>query len=165
MELLGPGGNVVGTGILQENIRCGMELNAVKLCPFEVAVQVVRVIEESVWTREIVEKRLGQCIGFVIRWRRVNVQSVLGGTSSVGDSGVGQNFSFPSLAGSDFEFEDEDTSNGNSSDPSHHEENSNRTRSMSPMTEASQCTRDTIPVPDGLPIVRQSRRFHAQSSK
>jgi hypothetical protein len=41
VELLGPGGTVVGTGVLQENIKCGMELNAVKLCPFEVAVQVV----------------------------------------------------------------------------------------------------------------------------
>jgi hypothetical protein len=41
VELLGLGGNVVGTGVLQDNIKCGMELNAVKLCPFEVAVQVV----------------------------------------------------------------------------------------------------------------------------
>jgi hypothetical protein len=35
VELLGPGGNVVGTGVLEENIKCGMELNAVKLCLFE----------------------------------------------------------------------------------------------------------------------------------
>jgi hypothetical protein len=69
VELLGPGDNVVGTGVLQDNIKCGMELNAVKLCPFEVAVQVVRVLEESVWTWEIVGERLGQCVGFVIRWR------------------------------------------------------------------------------------------------
>jgi hypothetical protein len=48
VELLRPGGNVVGTGVLQDNINCGMELNAVKLCPFEVAVQVVQVLEESV---------------------------------------------------------------------------------------------------------------------
>ena len=48
IELLGPGGNVVGTRILQDNIKCKMELNAVKLCPFEVAVQVVQVLEESV---------------------------------------------------------------------------------------------------------------------
>jgi hypothetical protein len=46
-----------------------MELNVVKLCPFEVAVQVVRVLEESLWTGEIVGERLGQCVGFVIRWR------------------------------------------------------------------------------------------------
>jgi hypothetical protein len=50
MELLGPGGNVVGTGVFQDNIKCGMELNAMKLCPFEVAVQVVQVVDESVWT-------------------------------------------------------------------------------------------------------------------
>jgi hypothetical protein len=79
VELLGPGGNVVGTGVLQDNIKCGMELNAVKLCPFEVVVQTVRVLEQSVWTWEIVGEWLGQCVGFVIRWRRADVRSVLGG--------------------------------------------------------------------------------------
>ena len=116
MELLGPRGNVVGTEILQENIKCRMELNAVKLCPFEVVVQVVRVIEKSMWIGEIVGERLGQCIGFVICWRRADVRSVSGGTSSVGESGAGQNFSFLSLVGSDFEFEDEDIGNMDSSD-------------------------------------------------
>jgi hypothetical protein len=48
VELLGLGDNVVGTGVVQDTIKCGMELNAVKLYPFEVAVQVVRVLEESV---------------------------------------------------------------------------------------------------------------------
>jgi hypothetical protein len=114
VELLGPGGNVVRTGVLQENIKCGLELNAMKLYPFEVAVQVVRVLEESVWTREIVGERLGQCVGFVIRWKRADVRSVLGGTSSVVESGAGKNFSFPSPGRSDFEFEDEDTGNGDS---------------------------------------------------
>jgi hypothetical protein len=89
VELLGLGGNVVGTGVLQDNIKCGMELNAMKLCPFEVAIQVVRVLEESVWTGEIVGERLGQCVGFVIRWRRVDVRSVLGGMSSVAESSTG----------------------------------------------------------------------------
>jgi hypothetical protein len=55
MELLGPGGNVVGTRVLQDNIKCGMEVNAVKLCPFEVVVQVVQVLEESVWTGRLLE--------------------------------------------------------------------------------------------------------------
>ena len=130
-----------------------------KLCPFEVAVQVVRVLEESVWTGKIVGEQLGQCIGFDIRWRRAVVRSVSGGTSSVGESGVGQNFSFPSLTGSDFEFEDEDISNRDSSDLSHREENSSGTQSMSPMMEASQCTRCTVPILDGLPTIRQSRRY------
>jgi hypothetical protein len=89
VELLGPGDNVVGTGVLQDNIKCGMELNAVKLCPFEVAVQVVRVLEQFVWTGEIVGERLGQCVGFVIRWRRADVRSVSGGTYSVAESGAG----------------------------------------------------------------------------
>jgi hypothetical protein len=123
-----------------------------KLCSFEVAVQVVRVLEESVWTREIVGKQLGQCVGFVIRWRRADVQSVSGGTSIVAESGAGQNFSFLSLVGSDFEFEDEDTGNGDSSDPSHREEGTSAARSMSPMTEALQCTASMVPVPNGLPI-------------
>jgi hypothetical protein len=161
VELLGSGGNVVGTGVLQDNIKYGMELNAVKLCLFEVAVQVVRVLEESVWTWEIVGERLGQCIGFVIRWRRADVRSVSGEMSSIVESGTGYNFSFPSPAGLDFEFEDEDTGNGVSSDPSHREEGTSVARSMSPMTEASQCTAGTVPVPvpDGLPTSRQSRRY------
>jgi hypothetical protein len=159
VELLGPGGNVVGIGVLQDNIKCGMELNAVKLCPFEVAVQVVQVLEESVWTGEIVGERLGQCVGLVIRWRRADVRSVSGGMSSVGESGAGQNFSFPSVAGLEFEFEDEDTGNRDSNDPSHREEDTSGTRSMSPMTEASQCSAGTVPVPDGLPTPRQSRRY------
>jgi hypothetical protein len=50
-----------------------MELNAVKLYPFEVAAQVVQVLDKSVWTGEIVGERLGQCVGFVIRWRRADV--------------------------------------------------------------------------------------------
>ena len=56
MELLGLGDNVVGTGVLQDNIKCRMELNAVRLYPFEMVVQVVRLLEESVWTGEIVGK-------------------------------------------------------------------------------------------------------------
>jgi hypothetical protein len=159
VELLGPGGNVVGMGVLQDNIKCGMELNTVKLCPFEVAIQVVQVLDESVWTGEIVGEWLGQCVGFVIRWKRADVRSVSGGTSSVAESGAGQNFSFPSPTGSDFEFEDEDTSNGDSSDPSHREEGTSRARSMSPMTEASQRTAGMVPVPDGLPTGGQNRRY------
>jgi hypothetical protein len=137
LEFLGPGGNVVGTGVLQDNIKCGMELNAVKLCPFEVAIQVVQVLHESVWTGEIVGERLGQCVGFVIRWRRADVRSVSEGTSSVAESDARQNFSFPYPAGSDFEFEYEDTGNKDSSDPSHREETTNAAQSMFPMTEAS----------------------------
>jgi hypothetical protein len=159
VELLGPGGNVVGTGVLQDNIKCGMELNVMKLCPFEVVVQVVQVLDESVWIGEIIGKRLGQCVGFVIRWRRADVRSISGGTSSVAESGAGQNFSFPSPVGSDFEFEDEDTCNGDSGDPSHREEGTSAARSMSPMTEASKCTAGTVPIPDGLPIGGQSRRY------
>ena len=159
VELLGLGDNVVGMGILQDNIKSAMELNAVKLCPFEVAVQVVQVLEEFVWTGEIVREQLGQCIGFVICWRKADVQSVLGGTSSIVESGVGQNFSFPSLIGLDFEFKDEDTGNGDSSDPSHCEEGTSGALNMSPMTEASQYTAGIVPVVDGLPIVGQNRRY------
>jgi hypothetical protein len=131
----------------------------VKSCPFEVAVQVVQVLDESVWTGEIVGERLGQCVGFVIRWRRTDVRSVSGGTSSVAESGAGQNFSFPSPGRSDFEFEDEDTCNGDLSDPSHREEGTSTARSMSPMMEASKCTAGTVLVPEGLPIGGQSRRY------
>ena len=81
------------------------------------------------------------------------------GTSTVGEFGIGQNFSFPSVIESDFEFEDEDTSNGDSSDTSHRGEDISGARSMSPMTEASQCSTGIVLVPDGLPTIRQSRRY------
>jgi hypothetical protein len=61
----------------------------VKLCPFEVAVQVVRVLAESMWIGEIVGERLGQCVGLIIRWKRADVRSVPGGTSTVAESGAG----------------------------------------------------------------------------
>jgi hypothetical protein len=112
-----------------------------------------------VWTREIVGEQLGQCVGFVIRWRRADVQSVSGGTSNVAESNAGQNFSFLSPTGSDFEFEDEDTGNRDSSDPSHPEKDTNAAQNMSPMMEASQCTAGTVPIPDGLPTGGQSRRY------
>jgi hypothetical protein len=48
VELLGLGGNVVGTGVIDGNIKCSMELNAVNLCPSEVAVRVVEVSDGSV---------------------------------------------------------------------------------------------------------------------
>ena len=59
------------------------------------------------------------------------------GTSSVVESSMGQNFSFLSLVGLDFEFEDEDTCNKDLSDPSHRKEGTSAIRSMSPMTKAS----------------------------
>ena len=67
VELLGSGENVVGTGVIDCNIKCGMELNAMKLCPSEVAVWVVEVSDGSVWIGEIVGERLDQCVGLVIR--------------------------------------------------------------------------------------------------
>jgi hypothetical protein len=97
VEFLGPGGNVVGTGVLQDNIKYGMELNAVKLCPFEVAVQVVQVLDESVWIGEIVGEWLGQCVGFVIRWRRADVRSISGGRLALRNLVRGRTFLFRPL--------------------------------------------------------------------
>jgi hypothetical protein len=48
VELLGAGENVVGTGMIDGNIKYGMELNVVKLCPSEVAIRVVEVSDGSV---------------------------------------------------------------------------------------------------------------------
>jgi hypothetical protein len=39
VEPLGLGENVVGTGVIDGNIKCGLELNAMKLCPSEMAVR------------------------------------------------------------------------------------------------------------------------------
>jgi hypothetical protein len=49
VELLGARENVVGTGVIDGNIKYGMELNAVKLCPSEVAIRVVEVSDGSMW--------------------------------------------------------------------------------------------------------------------
>jgi hypothetical protein len=91
------GENVVGTGMINENIKCGMELNAVKLCPSEVAIRIVEVRDGSVWTGEIVGERLGQCVGLVIRWKRSLLRNLEGRWDSLGESSEGQNFSFPAL--------------------------------------------------------------------
>jgi hypothetical protein len=81
VELLGSGGNVVGTGVIDGNINCDMELNAMKLCPSMVAVWVVEVSDGSVWTGEIVGEQLGQlCVGLVIRWKRALLRTCRGET-------------------------------------------------------------------------------------
>ena len=78
---------------------------------------------------------------------------------ALGEFGVGQNFSFPSVIGSNFEFKNEDIGNGDSSDPSHRGEDISGARSMTLMTETSQCSTCIVPVLDGLPTIRQSRRY------
>jgi hypothetical protein len=90
VELLGPGASVVGKGVIDGNIKCGMELNIMKLCPFEVAIRVVEVSNGSMWTGEIVEERLGQCIGLVIRWKRALLRNLEGRPFSIGESSEGQ---------------------------------------------------------------------------
>ena len=50
MELLNANNIVVGTGVIESSLKCRMELNAVKLCLFEVAIRVVHVYDGSVWT-------------------------------------------------------------------------------------------------------------------
>ena len=77
-----------------------------------------------------------------------------GGTSSVAESSARQKISFPSLVGSDFEFEYDDTCNMDSSHPSHREEGTSAARNMSPMMEALQYITGTVPVPNGLPTCR-----------
>ena len=59
VELLGDDGCVVGIGVVDTNITCGIELHQVNLCPFEVAVCVTRALDETKWIGEVVEKLLG----------------------------------------------------------------------------------------------------------
>jgi hypothetical protein len=47
VELLGAGKNVIRRGVIDGNIKCGMELNVVKLCSSEVAIRVVEVSDGS----------------------------------------------------------------------------------------------------------------------
>jgi hypothetical protein len=117
MELLWLEENVVGTGVIIKNIKCGMELNAVKLCPSEVAIRVVEVRDGSVWTGEIVGERLGQCVGLVIQWKRSLLRNLEGRRVSLGESSEGQNFSFPTLVVPEYDFDEEETSVGHEEGP------------------------------------------------
>jgi hypothetical protein len=117
VELLELGENVVGTGVINENIKCGMELNVVKLCPFEVAVRVMEVRDGSVQIGEIVGERLGQCIGLVIWWKRSLLRNLEGRRVSLGESNEGQNFSFPTLVVPKYDFDEEETFVGHEEGP------------------------------------------------
>jgi hypothetical protein len=75
-----------------------------------VAIRVVEVSDGSVWTREFMEERLGQCVGLVICWKRALLRTIEGRWVSVGESSEGQNFSFPTLIVPKFEFEERNTS-------------------------------------------------------
>jgi hypothetical protein len=94
-----------------------MELNAVKLCPSEVAVKIVEVRDGSVWTGEIVEEQLGQCVGLVIRWKRSLLINLEEKWVSLGESSEGHNFSFPALAVPEYDFDEEETSVGHEEGP------------------------------------------------
>jgi hypothetical protein len=166
LELLGSGGNVVGRGVIDGNIKCGMELNAVKLCPSEVAVWVVEVSDGFVWTREIVGERLDQCVDLVIRWKRALLQIIEGRRVSVGESSEGHNFSFPALVVPEFEFEEGDTSiSYDNGPPSLLEGGFNSVGNTSPLTEGSHSSTGTVPVVDGLSTDRQSRRYPMQNRR
>ena len=156
MELLGKGGNVVGKGLIDCNVKCGMELNAVKLYPFEVAIWILEVIDGSVWTKEILGERLGQCVGLVIWWKRALVRNV-GSHNSHGESSEGHNFSFPTFLMPNFEFVEEDIYNRNDGVPPSPSEDSCTSGSTSPLTKGSQCSIGNVLVLDGLPTARQNK--------
>jgi hypothetical protein len=136
-------------------LKCGMELNAVKLSPSEVAIRVMQVSDGFVWTGEIVGERLGQCIGFVIRWKRTLLRILEGRPVSIGEPSEGQNFSFPALVVLEHEFEEGDTSINYNNGLPHLHGDSGSARNTSPLTEGSHCSTCNVPVVDGLPAERQ----------
>ena len=69
MDLLNEDMSIVGRGIIDESIKCEMELNEVKLFPSEIAVRVMLLEDNMHWTGELVGERLGQCKGLIIRWK------------------------------------------------------------------------------------------------
>ena len=163
VELLNANNIVVGTGMINNNFKCGMELNAVKLCPFEVAIRVVHVYDGSVWTGELVGERLNECVGLTIRWEKARVRTIEGTSTSIGQSSGGQNFSFLAAVASQFEFEDEVMPSNHSNSVSNTPEDSDTMWNMSPLTEGSRCSTEEIPRVDGLPIETQTRRYHMQN--
>lgn len=83
VELLNANNIVVGTGKIDNSLKCGMELNAVKLCPFETAIRVVDVYDGSVWTGELVGERLSECVGHTIRWEKARIRTIEGTSASI----------------------------------------------------------------------------------
>ena len=165
VELLNANNIVVGTGMIDNSLKCGMELNAVKLCPFEVAIRVVHVYDGSVWTGELVGERLSQCVGLTIRWEKARVRTLEGTSTSIGQSSEGQNFSFPAVVASQFEFEDEVMPSNHSNSVPNTLEDSGTIGNMSPLTEGSRCSTGEIPRVDGLPMETQTRRYHMQNRR
>jgi len=60
VQLVSEVGVVVGSGVIDGSITCGIELHHVKLWPHEVAVRVQQVVDENIWIGELVGERLGQ---------------------------------------------------------------------------------------------------------
>ena len=75
VQLLGDEGDVVGEGVLEKNITYRMELHDVKLCPSEVAIRVTRSIDKNKWVGEIVGDLLCDCVGELVWWHCVLVQT------------------------------------------------------------------------------------------
>jgi hypothetical protein len=166
VELLGPGASVVGKGVIDGNIKCGMELNTVKLCPSKVAIRIVEVSDGYVWTEEIMGEWLGQCVGLVIQWKRALLQNLEGRPFNIGESSEEHNFSFPALVVLEFEFDDGDTSiNYDNGTPPHSHGDFSTVENTSPMTEGSYSSIGNVPVVDGLPADRQSNRYSMQNRR
>jgi len=104
VELVSEEGVVVATGVVDDNIVCGMELHHVKLWPNEVAVHVLNVVDGTIWTREFIGEHLGQCMGLVIRWKKSKVCTNIEVRPSTSESGRRQNFRFSPRVTSKFEF-------------------------------------------------------------
>lgn len=165
VELLGIGGNIVGKGVIDENIKCGMELHAVKLCPSEVAVKVVHVVDGTAWTGELVGEQLQQCLGLVIRWERAHIRAAEPVIATSVESGEGQNFSFQTVVAPQYEFHEEDISLNPSDDSPNTPLQSSSRDGVSPATQESQCSLDNMTCIEGLPVERPRRKYSMQNRR
>jgi hypothetical protein len=108
---------------------------------------------------------IGQCVGLVIRWKRALLRTLEGRPISIGESSKGQFFSFPTLVVQEHEFEERDTFISYNNGPPHPHGNFGIVGNTSPLTEGSYCSIGNVPVVNGLPAERQSRRYSIQNRR
>ncbi|HYP42797.1 MAG TPA: hypothetical protein VEQ18_02130 [Candidatus Nitrosocosmicus sp.] len=107
VELLIEDDMLVGQGFVDQTYQPGMELHYLKLTPDEVAVCVTEVFQGSLWVDEVVGERLEQCVGLVIRWNASKLRKILGSPQRNFGLQEGQQFTFPNVGISAFDFDDE----------------------------------------------------------
>ena len=161
VQLLADDDNVVGIGVVDTSLTSGDKLHQVKLRPYEIAIRVTHVVDETKWVGEVVGEYLSNCIDKVIQWWRSSIRwarpSNIRTTRTT--STEGQNFSFPPISTPQFDFHDneEDQTYFDVTPPSQGERS--MTEQSSPMTQACGGSMPNVGTFDGMPTGLGRRRY------